>query len=80
LYLLDEKCYAVGVGIFSPLGTFALLAATFFAALAIDWVRVHVAFLCLSASVFAAYFQALIVRGNPMPSLTLTRLQHSSLQ
>jgi hypothetical protein len=66
LYLLDDKCFAVGVGIFSPLGTFALLAATFFAALAIDWVRVPVAFLCLSASVyFAASFKALIVRGNP---------------
>jgi hypothetical protein len=39
LYLIGEKCFAVGVGVYSPFGTFALLAATFFAALSIDWVR-----------------------------------------
>ena len=39
MYVIDDKCYAVGLGVFSPFGTFALLAATFFAALSIDWVR-----------------------------------------
>ena len=39
MYLIDDKCYAVGRGVFSPFGTFALLAATFVAALSIDWVR-----------------------------------------
>jgi hypothetical protein len=39
MYRIDDNCFAVGVGVFSPIGTFAMLAATFFAALAIDWVR-----------------------------------------
>jgi len=38
MYRIGDKCFAVGVGVFSPIGTFAMLAATFFAALAIDWV------------------------------------------
>jgi len=58
LYLLGEKCYAVGVGIYSPFGTFALLAATFFAALAIDWVRAPAAALCLSASLLSCFFHS----------------------
>jgi hypothetical protein len=41
-YLIGDKCFAVGVGVFGPIGTSALLSATFFAALAIDWVRVPV--------------------------------------
>ena len=40
MYLIsDEVCVAVGVGVFSPFWTITLLAATFFAALSIDWVR-----------------------------------------
>ena len=38
LYLIGDACFAVGVGVFSPFGTFALLASTFIAALGIDWV------------------------------------------
>jgi hypothetical protein len=51
MYLIsDEVCVAVGVGVFSPFGTFALLAATFFAALSIDWVRPQLPLsVCLSA-------------------------------
>jgi hypothetical protein len=41
MYEIGDKCYSVGVGVFSPIGTFAMLAATFFAAIAIDWVRAH---------------------------------------
>jgi hypothetical protein len=39
MYEIGDKCYSVGDGVFSPIGTFAMLAATFFAAIAIDWVR-----------------------------------------
>ncbi len=42
MYRVGDKCFSVGVGVFSPIGTFAMLAATFFAALAIDWVRARV--------------------------------------
>jgi hypothetical protein len=41
-YRIAEQnfCFSVGVDVFSPIGTFGLLAATFFAALVIDGVRV----------------------------------------
>ena len=79
LYLLGDKCYAVGVGVFSPFGTFALLAATFFSALAIDWVRAAVAPLSLSLSLcFAAFLAQLLCAGRTLP-LALTLLHHRSL-
>ena len=41
-FLIGDKCAAVGVGVFGPTGTSAVICSTFFAALVIDWVRTHV--------------------------------------
>jgi hypothetical protein len=73
LYLLDEKCYAVGVGIFSPFGTFALLAATFFAALAIDWVRATAAALPCCVFQHLCYVASSVCGGAAPSADTLVR-------
>jgi hypothetical protein len=79
LYLVGERCFAVGVGVFSPFGTFALLAATFFAALSIDWVSRRSLFSACFTPQFRQWDNTVVLALTRPGQVTAATLEHHSV-